>query len=379
MKKLFSLVLVLGTASASLNGMRETSSPGAKNKVMKDTFFVVLAGGSGERLWPLSSQARPKQLLPFINGSSLLEQTVHRVQPLVKNKNHLVVVTNTGQLDAVKKVIGKQATVFAEPEGRNTAPAILTTCLEINEKNEDAVVVVLPSDHFMPQPEKFVSLLCAAVAYASCYDQLVLLGVKPTFPATGYGYIQYQADRMVPGWMCFPVQKFHEKPAKDQAQAYLDQGDMLWNIGIFVGRVQVFLEQFKQHAPDLYQAVQAQRKNELQYSQVPRISIDHAVLEKSDKVVVFPADFEWHDVGTLSTFLTLKAQHEKETKTRVISVDAHDNLVCASKKVVAFVGVSNVCVVEAEDALLIVAQDRVESVRDIVSLIKEEEKKEKVG
>ena len=339
---------------------------------MKDTFFVVLAGGSGERLWPLSSYVRPKQLLPFINGVSLLEQTVQRIQPLVKNKNHLFVVTNTDQQDAVKKMVGKQATVFAEPEGRNTAPAILTTCLEINEKNDDAVIVVLPSDHFIPQTEKFVSLLWAAVAYASCYDQLVLLGVKPTSPATGYGYIQYQASHIVPGWMCFPVQKFHEKPDKEQAQAYLAKNDMLWNIGIFVGRVQVFLEQFKQHAPDLYQAVQAQRKNELEYSQIPHISMDHAVLEKSEKVVVFPADFEWHDVGTLPAFLMLKAQYEKETQTRVINVDAHNNMACASKKVVAFVGVSNVCVVETEDALLVVAQDRVEAVRDISSFIKEE-------
>ncbi|MFA6263067.1 MAG: mannose-1-phosphate guanylyltransferase [Candidatus Babeliales bacterium] len=343
---------------------------------MKDIYCVILAGGAGERLWPLSSYVRPKQLIPFINGSSLLEQTVQRVQAVVKNKNHLMVMTHAELQEPIKKMVGKQATVFTEPVGRNTGSAILLSCLEIYDKNEDAVVVVMPSDHFIPEYEKFSSLLLAAAAFASCYDQLVLLGIKPTTPATGYGYVRYKTELM-PGWACFPVQKFHEKPDKEQAQRYLEQGDMLWNSGIFVGRVKVFLDQFQLWAPELWSAVAAYRANQCAYDQVPSISIDHAVLEKSDKIVIFPAHFEWHDVGTLPTFLMLKAQHEKEsTATKVINVDATNNMACAIKKVVAFVGVDNLCVVETDEALLVVAHDRVESVRDVSSILKTKESKD---
>lgn len=346
---------------------------------MKETFFVVLAGGNGERLWPLSSYLRPKQLIPFINGASLLEQTVQRIQPLVKNKNHLMVVTNTDQQEAVKRMVGKQASVLSEPAGRNTAPAILLSCLEIAQKNDDAVIIVLPSDHFIPESEKFVSLLWASIAYASCYEQIVLLGVKPTSPATGYGYIQYKAEQFVAGWSCFPVQTFHEKPDKERAQEYLERHDMLWNVGIFVGRVKVFLDQFAQWAPELWDSMAKYRNNECTYDQLPSISIDHALMEKSDKIVVFPAQFSWHDVGTLPAFLMLKAQHEKEADTKVINVDAHGNLACTTKKVVAFIGVDNLCVVETDDALLVVAQDRVESVREVSSLMKQQATPEPSG
>jgi mannose-1-phosphate guanylyltransferase/mannose-6-phosphate isomerase len=344
-----------------------------KGLVMKDAYCVVLAGGAGERLWPISSYLRPKQLIPFINGTSLLEQTVQRIQPLVKNKNHVMVVTNADQQDAIKKLVGKQATVLAEPVGQNTAPAILLSCIEIYEKNDDAVVVVLPSDHFIPEAEKFSSMLWASIAFASCYEQIVLLGIKPTYAATGYGYIQYKADSYLPGWMCFQVQKFHEKPDKEHAQSYMERQDMLWNSGIVVARAKVFLDQFQQFMPEMFEAVSAYHKTEKGYEAVQNISFDHAILEKTDKIAVFPANFEWHDVGTLPAFLMLKSQYEKQTTTQVINIDAEQNLAYTTKKAVAFVGVQNLCVVETDDALLVVAQDRVESVRDVASFIKKQE------
>lgn len=341
---------------------------------MKDTFFIILAGGSGERLWPLSSYLRPKQLIPFVGGTSLLEQTIQRIQPLVKNKNYVWISTNADLQDPVKKIVGKQASVLAEPIGRNTAPAVLLSCLEVYEKDEDAVIVVLPSDHFIPESDQFVSLLWAAVAFASCHDHIVLLGIKPTTASTGFGYIQYNHENFAPGWQCHTVKKFHEKPDKDVAKEYLASDDMLWNIGIFVGSVRTFIGQFKEHAPELYEAMVAYRASSTGYENLPSISLDHAILEKSNKVVVFPASFAWHDVGTLPAFLTLKAQYEKDSATQIVNIDASNNLACSTKKVVAFVGVKDVCLVETDEAILVVAQERVEAVREVSSVVRERRK-----
>lgn len=346
---------------------------------MIKAYFVILAGGSGERLWPLSSQARPKQLIPFVNGVSLLEQTLQRIRSLAVDKNHLMVLTNRDQQEAIKTCLKTRGTVVPEPVARNTGPAILFACMQIAEKNPDAVVVVLPSDHFIPETEKFAAQLVAAISFASWMDNIAMLGVKPTSPATGYGYIQYQPENMMSGWVCFPIQKFHEKPDKEQAQKYVEQENMLWNVGIFVGRARIFLDEYQRHAPELYEAMQAYHRGELDYSKLPALSIDHAIMEKSERLVVFPSHFQWHDVGNLTTFLTLKAQHETERATEVINVNGQGNIACATKKVVAFVGVDNLCVVETDDELLIVAQEQVESVRQVLQAVKKKEKKHVVS
>lgn len=333
---------------------------------MKDLYCVILAGGRGERLWPLSSYMRPKQLIPFINGASLLEQAVQRVQPLVRNKNYLFVVTANDLQEAVKKQVGKSAMLLTEPANRSTAPAVMLSCLEIAEKNEDALLVVLPSDHFIVDNEKFIGLIKAAVAYASCYDQIVLLGIKPTHPATGFGYISYDGTQAVHGFSCFPVTNFHEKPQKEVAQSYIEQGNTLWNTGIFIGRAQVFCEQCEKYAPELLASLKSYREKQAGYDNLQEQSLDKAILEKSSQVVVFPSDFLWHDVGTLPAFIQLKAQYETGDATKVVNVGGQGNIACSTKKIVAFVGVSQICVVETEDALLIASQDSVESVKEVL-------------
>lgn len=333
---------------------------------MTNAFFVILAGGSGERLWPLSSPARPKQLIPFVKGSCLLELTIQRIQSLVRSKNHLMVVTNADQQDLVKKIVGKQGTVIAEPVGRNTAASVILSALELYEKNADEVMVVLPSDHFIPEPEKVNALLMAATAYAQCYDRIVLLGLKPTFPSTGYGYIQYALQQQTQGWMCYDVEKFHEKPDKENAESYVSNGSMVWNVGMFVGKVKTFIQEFEAHAPELLADVKAYKAGQKEYADIQSVSIDHAVMEKSKNLSVFPADFGWHDVGTLTTFLSLKMKYEQKGSTEVVNVNGADNVAYAGKKTVAFVGVSNLCLVESDNEIVIVAQDSVESVRQVL-------------
>ena len=337
---------------------------------MTHAYFVILAGGSGERLWPLSSPARPKQLIPFINGITLLEQTIVRIQSLIRSKNHLFILTNTDQQEAIKKIVGKQGSVIVEPIGRNTAPAIASACAELYEKNPDAVIAILPSDHFIPESENIHALLTAAIAYASFYDKLVLLGIKPTFAATGYGYIQYTSTQQISGWTCYPIEHFHEKPDKEKAQEYLEKDGIAWNIGIFVGKVKTFIQEFETHAPNLWQNIQDYRSDKKKYDEIEPISIDHAIMEKSNNLVIFPAQFAWHDVGNLTTFLSLKMQYEKTGSAEIVNVNGQDNIAYAAKKTVAFVGVSNICLVESENEIIVVAQDQVESVRKVLTSLR---------
>jgi len=339
---------------------------------MHKLFIVVLAGGSGQRLWPLSNPSRPKQLIPFINNASLLDLTLQRVASLVTDPSRIIVLTNQQQQKAIEAAVGKRATVMVEPVGRNTGPAILMACLLLRERDPEATVVVLPSDHCIPDTAAFVSAINTAVEQANVERRLVLLGVRPTYPATGYGYIQYAA-RGVGGSICFPVQRFHEKPEPALAASYVAMQSMLWNIGMFVGRVTHFLAEFERWAPDLFYAMQAYRSGILPYDRIPSISIDHAVMERSLAIAVLPVTFAWHDVGNLVTFLTLRAQYEPQRAAAPLTVGGQNNIAATNKKVVAFVGVSDLCVVETEDALLVVAHEQAEAVRQVVAILNEKE------
>ncbi len=270
--------------------------------------------------------------------------------------------------------------VIKEPIGRNTAPAILYSCLEISKLEKDAVIVFLPADSFVVEEDKYRTYLKTAIEYASKTEKIVTLGVMPTKPATGYGYIQAECDTThnIDCGKPYNVFKFHEKPDLSLAQGYIKQHDMFWNISVFVGKVSVFLKEFKEHAPDIFDEVQNIVNLGHGYEKIKNISVDYALMEKSKNVVVLPCDFEWSDVGNLDVFLSLQEKLYKNTDFKVININSKNNLVQLSnqvsnkKKIVAFLGIENVCLIEDEDVILVAKRDEVEKVKKVLVKLKEE-------
>lgn len=335
---------------------------------MNDVYCVILAGGHGERLWPLSTIKKPKQLLTIDGKKTLLEQAIGRVSSLI-SQDHIWVSTTTYYADLIKKEVGNYiGNVFTEPSLRNTAPAILLTCLELQMLNPNAIVFFAPADSFIPEDDTdlFVSYLKKARDFVVDHDCITLFGVKPTYPATGYGYIEVGTiETSVP----ISVTSFHEKPSADIAQFYLDSGAMLWNIGIFCGKASVFIAEFKKHAPDIYDSISSYVNGNMQYEDVRSCSIDYAVMEKSDRIFVLPVDFSWCDVGNISIFLDLKNKHT-ELKDNVIAINANNNVVDVPDKLVTLIGVDDLCVVQENDVLLIAKKDKAEHVKAAVEQLK---------
>ncbi len=332
-------------------------------------YAVILAGGKGERLWPLSREKRPKQILPFVNDHSLLEDTLNRLATIVPEKDRFVVTTEQQKNIIEQHCKNNINSLLIEPASRNTAPAILLSCLLLARQDPEALVIFLPADPYIPDTQKFVQSIAHAFEYGKHHEKIVLFGVKPTFPATGYGYIEFKEAHDQVG----SIIKFHEKPSREIAEKYASMPSMLWNIGIFCGKISVFLQQFQKHVPDMYTSLQqyVRSPNQALYEALPSISIDYAVMEKTKDIVVMPVDFSWSDVGNLETFLSLQQKYSRNDVHNRIEIKAHNNLITAdSKKLVALLGVDDLCIVDTPDALLIMKRSEAENVKQIVAELK---------
>ncbi len=334
-------------------------------------YTVILAGGSGERLWPLTRKEKPKQLLCIDEKKTLLEQTIERMQLIPEN--HIWISTTKQYHDQIEEIVGSQVeSIIIEPSKKDTAPAILYACFKLYDADPDAIVMFVPSDAYIPvtQYQKFSNYLQKGVTFAKNNECLLLFGLKPTYPATGYGYIEFEPVGNGP---C-KVTKFREKPSEEVAQKYLEQDNKLWNMCMFCGKVSVFLQEFEQHAPDIFKQVKDAQEEPDCFNKVKPDSIDYAVMEKSDNVWVLPVDYAWTDVGNLAVFLSLKNIFPGN----YLSVDAHDNLVDSTKEIVALIGVHDLCIVETNDALLITKKSEAEKVRSIVKQLKQKKKYEEL-
>ncbi|TET34445.1 hypothetical protein E3J61_02895 [Candidatus Dependentiae bacterium] len=338
----------------------------AKTSPENMIYGVVLAGGSGERLWPLSRASKPKQLLTLGSDKTLLEQSLARLRSVDSIDSVCVTSAKTFLPHLAQYEVDR---IFAEPVARNTGPAILYSCLKIYEKNPDAVAVFSPADAYIPDEDTnlFSNYVARMIQFARERACITLMGVQPTYAAIGYGYIEYSDMRGKDS--IFKVHQFREKPSKELAQTYIQQSNMLWNIGMFAAPVSVFIEEFKQHAPDMFQAMQAYMSGDGLYEDVPSVAVDYAVIEKSENSWVLPVDFSWCDVGNLEMFLSIKYSQAKEMP-NVIQVNAHNSLVEVPKKLVALIGVDDLCVVETDDALVITKRSEVEKVREVVGQLK---------
>ncbi|MGB2682790.1 MAG: mannose-1-phosphate guanylyltransferase/mannose-6-phosphate isomerase [Candidatus Competibacter sp.] len=350
---------------------------------------VILSGGSGTRLWPLSRETYPKQFLPLVDQYTMLQNTALRVggakniaAPLVVcNQEHRFMVAE--QLRAV----GVQpAMVILEPMGRNTAPAVAVAALHARHQGVDPLLLILPADHVIADSEGFRAAVAQAALHAEA-GWLITFGIVPTAPETGYGYIKAGAPLDESG-VC-AVERFVEKPDAATAQEYLRSGVYSWNSGMFLFRASAFLAELERFAPAILAASRqalASGRNERDFlwldgegfAACPKDSIDYAVMEKTDQAVVMPLTVGWNDVGSWSALWEVGERDGEGNITRgdVISVDSRDTYVDAATRLVATVGVENLVVVETADAILVASKDRVQEVKEVVDRLKANQRPE---
>jgi len=349
---------------------------------MSERFVVIMAGGRGERFWPQSRQTTPKHLLPIVGEKSMLAQTVDRVLGVVPAKN-ICVLTTRAQLKGCQEACPQlpRENFVAEWVGRDTAAATGLAMLMVKRLNPNAALAMLPADHVIHDSAEYQRVLDAAFTAAEQADMLVTLGIKPTHPETGFGYVQ-QASlwRKIGGRDVFAVKRFVEKPNLETAQGYLASGEYLWNAGMFVWRVPVIEAAFKAHAPDLYaglQKIEAAVKTpadwdaalEHIHAKLPKISVDYAVLEKSTNVVVVPATFDWDDVGSWPAVANHFSPDAAGNVLRGLSLveKGSGNIVISdSGHLTAVIGASDLVVVHTADATLVVPKARAQEIKSLL-------------
>jgi mannose-1-phosphate guanylyltransferase len=346
-------------------------------------FAVLMAGGGGTRLWPLSRPKRPKQLLPLIGGKSLLQLSLERLQRVIPPEN-MYIVTNgdLAPLTRSEAAILPGENILCEPSPRNTAPAIAYTLARLRLRAPLFTMACMPSDHFIENIGQFHKLIWAARTLAES-GYLVTLGVKPTFPATGYGYLeQGEPLESVNGFTAFRVQRFKEKPSLEEAQRLIDHGGHSWNSGIFFWRSDIVEAEFQRQQPGIAQALdrmssvlgKPQEKEALAeiWKCMPAVSLDYGIMESADPVAVIPSgDLGWTDVGSWDSLVDLYQSHPElrpsETRgnrdvgsTSVTVIRERD-----SGRTIATVGLDGVIIVEAEDAILVCRRGKSQDVKNI--------------
>ena len=342
---------------------------------------VVLSGGSGTRLWPLSRASFPKQLIPLIGENTMIQETVRRLDGLetlppivVCNERHRFIIA-----EQLNQIGIKNPAIILEPVAKNTAPAICAACIQAEKTDKDAVVVVLPSDHSIQDREAFRAAVRTAAAEAE-KGSLVTFGIKPTFAATGYGYIESDGAGSVSA-----IKRFVEKPDLRTAQSYLGSGNFLWNSGMFVFKPSVFLSELRELNKAVLEATEKSlanartdldfiRLDEAAFSENPSISIDYAVMEKTKKGRVVPLDAQWNDVGSWDSLWAVsdKDSDGNAIKGTAVTSGVKDSLIYSKGRIVAAVGVENMVIVDTKDALLVADKSKAEDVKKIVDSLKEE-------
>ena len=344
---------------------------------------VILAGGSGTRLFPMSRKKHPKQFLKVGKGKSLFQKTVERNLLSVEPED-IIVVTNRDykfhvrhQLAELAEDLPDKVSVIFEPVGRNTAPAIALAVKFAIEKlgiNEDEVLFISPSDHIISPDDKFAEYMKEAEKIAK-EGYIVTFGVRPTKPETGYGYIE--SGSRLEGLDAYEVARFHEKPDLKTAQNYLMQGNFYWNSGMFSFTVKTILKEFKNYSPEIFELFSQNSFEQLvgAFEEMPDISIDYAVMEKTDKAAVLPLDITWSDVGSWDAFYEVmdKDENGNVKDGDVIDIDTKNSLILSDKRVVSTIGVEDLIIVETDDVLLIAKKGEGQKVREVVKRLKENE------
>lgn len=343
-----------------------------------DYYAILMAGGVGSRFWPVSTADFPKQFHDMLGtGETLLQKTFSRLSKLIPTEN-ILILTNERYNDLVLSQLNISPNqVVLEPAMRNTAPCILYASMKIQKLNPKAQILVAPSDHWIENEELFLEHLKTAFDFCQNNDALMTLGIQPTYPNTGYGYIEF--DKSAFGSIK-KVNQFREKPDKKTAEQFLDSGNFLWNAGIFVWSVKAILTSFEQYQPvmfslfergnQLYNTSEEKSFIEKNYPKSDNISIDYAILEKAQNVYVLPSNFDWNDLGTWSSLYEKLPKNETRNavlNANLIAENAQNNIVRTQNgKRVVLRGINNFIIVETEDTLLIYPKSEEQDIKKVV-------------
>ena len=352
---------------------------------MSKIYGVIMAGGGGTRFWPLSRHTMPKQLLNLSGKDRMINETVDRIAAIADKKD-IFIVTNVDQvpgMQAAVTVTGRVEAdhILAEPSARNTAACIGYAAMEIVKKYGDGIMTIFPSDHFIRDQRAFEEVLRYACEVADSDDCLVTLGIAPTFPCTGYGYIKYE-KALGDGLHACPVLEFKEKPDSATARQFVESGDYAWNSGMFVWKASVILKQMKELLPDVNECIEKigdamgtsdeKRIIEEVYPTIPSISIDYGIMEKASDVRVIAADMGWSDVGSWDN---LGEIYEEDADGNVfagdhLAIDTRDTITYSDKRLITTIGVENLIIVETADAILVCDKSRAQDVKLAVEKLK---------
>lgn len=355
-------------------------------------YAVIMAGGKGTRFWPKSREKLPKHLLDIVSAKTIIQETVERIAPLIPKEN-ILIVTGQNHADELMRQVPRipRENIIIEPLGRNTAPCIGLAALHIKRKSPHGVMAVLPADHLITGASRFRRLLSTACKIADSGDYLVTIGIKPTSPETGYGYIERGSlHAKVKGTDVFAVKSVREKPALKQAKAFLKKGGFCWNSGMFVWRVDTILEAIERWLPRIHDGLlQIERgmgkdgeREALRrvYENIPSISIDYGVMEKAGNILLIEGDFGWSDMGSWDALWEVSDKDENgnaaNCRDLFIGVDARNSLIHSSRKLVALLGVEDLIVVDTEDSLLICKRGNSQDVKKVVEILEDNKKKE---
>jgi len=344
-------------------------------------YAIIMAGGVGSRFWPRSKKDFPKQLLKIFDDDTMIQATVKRLKPLINDEN-IFVVTNKIQADEVKRQLQNipEKNIIIEPFGRNTAACIGLASIFIKSINPDAVTVVLPADHIIKDTDIFLKTLQNAAKFAYESDGLVTIGINPTRPETGYGYIQINEKKVSDN--IYKVVTFAEKPNYATAVRFLESGDFLWNSGMFIWKIEAILSEIKNLMPDLYEALSEIEKHigkesyqEVlikNYGMIKKISIDYGIMEKSSRVYLTKGFFLWSDVGSWEEVYQLSEKDNNGNSTYgLVYLDSViDSYIYSPDKMTAVIGVDNLIIINNEDTLLVCRRDKAQDVKNVVDYLK---------
>jgi len=346
----------------------------------KPIYALILAGGSGERFWPLSRRNRPKQLLRLISERTLLEETIARLDGFVPSER-ILILTNVEQEKAVRDLLKSfpKQNIIAEPAKRDTAAAVALGAGWVAARDHGATMLVLPADHVIADRAAFQETMKTAAAAAEETGALVTIGIKPTWACPGFGYIEQGEPVRLRGddkIAVHRVVRFREKPNTDLAESFLRKGNFRWNAGMFVWSVATILREFNRHAPELADFIsQVRTPKDLdkilqeRFPKLPRISFDYAIMEKADRVLVVEASFDWDDVGSWQAVARYfkNDEHGNAANTALIALDSSDNVIFNDgETTVALLGVHNLIVVRTADAILICHRHQAEKIKNLV-------------